>query len=56
MGQTEDYCRRWTAASPAVADKSIDPDQRIVEARALMMWRRRAQWHSDRYGCVLLDD
>ncbi|MHB8879143.1 MAG: hypothetical protein ACYC8T_36045 [Myxococcaceae bacterium] len=53
MGQTEEYCRAWTKASPQVANFTVDYKTKTVEAHAIMMWGARAHYVSDRAGCVL---
>jgi hypothetical protein len=53
MEREEDYCRRWTAASPAVASVRVDYQERVVETAAVMLWGARARFVDARSGCVL---
>ncbi len=53
MEQTEEFCRAWTAASPAVARLRIDAAKKTVESSALMLWGARARFASARAGCIL---
>jgi hypothetical protein len=53
MGQTEDYCRAWTAASPAVTNWSADMNKKTVEATAIYFWGAKAHWVNDQQGCIL---
>jgi hypothetical protein len=52
MGMSEDYCRAFTKASPAVADVRIDTGNKSVETGALMLWGARAR-HDGEFGCIL---
>lgn len=53
MGQTEEYCRAWTKASPDVATFRVDSNAKAVEASALLLWGARARFVDERTGCVL---
>lgn len=53
MEQSEDYCRRWTAADPAVATVRVDSKARAVETAAVLLWGARARFVNEREGCVL---
>lgn len=52
-GMDEDYCRRWTAARPAVTSASVDSENKRVKTRALLFWSQKARYVSERDGCVL---
>ena len=51
--QTEDYCRRWTRASPDIASFRVDRKAKVVESSALLFWGARARFVSERFGCLL---
>jgi hypothetical protein len=53
MEMSEDYCRRWTAASPAVATVTVDYKERSVQTAAALLWGEKARFVSARDGCVL---
>jgi hypothetical protein len=53
MEMSEDYCRRWTAASPAVATVRVDHKERTVQTAAALLWGERARFVNAREGCVL---
>ncbi|HEX5752939.1 MAG TPA: hypothetical protein VFZ09_42440 [Archangium sp.] len=53
MRMSEDYCRRWTAASPAVATVTVDYEERSVQTAAALLWGEKARFVSERDGCVL---
>jgi len=53
MEQTEDFCRAWTKASPAVATVRIDREHKVVESSAGLMWGARAHFVDERFGCLL---
>ncbi len=53
MRMSEDYCRRWTAASPAVATLRVDHEERSVQTAAVLLWGEKARFVSERDGCVL---
>ena len=53
MERSEDYCRRWTAASPAVATVRVDYEERTVQTAAVLLWGERARFVNAREGCVL---
>ncbi|MCY1083048.1 hypothetical protein [Archangium lansingense] len=53
MQMSEEYCRRWTAASPAVATLSVDYKERSVQTAAALLWGEKARFVSERDGCVL---
>ncbi len=53
MQMSEEYCRRWTAASPAVATLTVDHKERGVQTAAVLLWGEKARFVSDRDGCVL---
>ncbi len=53
MEMSEDYCRRWTAASPAVATVRVDYEERTVQTAAALLWGERARFVNAREGCVL---
>ena len=53
MEQDEDFCRKWTKASPAVAKIQIDEGHKSVSASAVTLWGASAHFVSDRVGCVL---
>lgn len=49
----EAFCREWVKASPAVARLTIDPEKKVVETSALLLWGARARFVDARTGCVL---
>lgn len=53
MEMSEEYCRRWTAASPAVATVTVDYKERSVQTAAALLWGEKARFVSERDGCVL---
>lgn len=53
MEQDEAYCRAWVQASPSVARLTIDPEKKVVETSALLLWGARARYVDARAGCVL---
>ncbi|HYO69581.1 MAG TPA: hypothetical protein VEU33_26250 [Archangium sp.] len=53
MQMSEEYCRRWTAASPAVATLTVDDEERSVQTAAALLWGEKARFVSERDGCVL---
>jgi len=53
MEMSEDYCRRWTKASPAVATVHVDYKERTVRTAAALLWGEKARFVSERDGCVL---
>jgi hypothetical protein len=53
MEMSEEYCRRWTAASPAVATLRVDYEKRTVRTAAVLLWGETARFVSERDGCVL---
>lgn len=50
---SEDYCRRWTAASPAVATVKVDYEERSVQTAAALLWGEKARFVNEREGCIL---
>ena len=53
MEMSEDYCRRWTAADPAVATVRVDYEKRTIQTAAALLWGEKARFVSARDGCVL---
>ncbi len=53
IGQTEEFCRNWTRASPEVASFRIDRENKRVESGAVMLWGARARYVDEKRGCVL---
>lgn len=53
MEQSEDFCRQWTRAEPAIAVAHVDRDAKAVHASALSLWDATARFVDDRRGCVL---
>lgn len=53
MEREEAFCRAWVKASPAVARLTIDSEEKVVEASALLLWGARAHYVDARAGCVL---
>ncbi len=53
MRMSEEYCRRWTAASPAVATVEVDYEERSVRTAAVLLWGEKARFVSERDGCIL---
>jgi hypothetical protein len=51
--QTEEHCRAWTKASPAIASVRIDTANKSVESFAVLFWGARARWVNESFGCVL---
>jgi len=48
MGQTKDYCSRWTRQPPNLATYTIDWDRQEVRTQAMMFWGARARFVDDR--------
>ena len=55
MEQTEEYCRAWTKADPAVAAWSADMDAKTVQSAAGLFWGAKAHFIDEKFGCVLDD-
>jgi hypothetical protein len=53
MEMSEDYCKRWTAASPAVATVRVDYQERTVQTAAALLWGEKARFVNAREGCIL---
>lgn len=53
MEQDEAFCRAWVAASPAVAEFTVDTEAKVVKSNALLMWDAKARFVDDRTGCRL---
>lgn len=53
MEQSEDFCQRWTTASPAIATAHVDRENKRVHASALALWDATARFVDERRGCVL---
>jgi hypothetical protein len=53
MEMSEEYCRRWTAASPAVATVRVDYEERTVQTAAALLWGEKARFVNAREGCLL---
>lgn len=53
MEQSEEFCRQWTRAAPAIAVAHVDREARVVHASALALWDATARFVDDRRGCVL---
>jgi len=53
MEQTEDFCRAWTKADPAVATLRVDRTRKKVESSTGLLWGARAHFVDARFGCVL---
>ena len=53
MGRDEEYCSRWTRASPNLKTFHIDRDHKRVQTEAVLFWGARAHFVSPRTGCVL---
>jgi hypothetical protein len=53
LEQSEEFCRAWTRANPAVAGFTVDRAAKTVESSALIFWGAKARFVSDRFGCVL---
>lgn len=51
--QTEEYCRAWTQASPAIARPRIDFAQKRVTTSALILWGASARFVDGQIGCQL---
>jgi hypothetical protein len=53
MNMSQDYCRAFTKADPAVANWTADMSAKTVEASALLFWGAKAHFVDDHVGCVL---
>ena len=53
MGQSDDFCARWTRAAPNLKTFRIDRDKKLVETQAVLVWGARARYLGPRAGCVL---
>ncbi len=53
MGQTEDFCVRFTKQAPDVKTYRIDWDHKSIETQAILFWGARAHLRGPRQGCVL---
>ena len=53
IGQTEEFCERWTRQDPPVATYTVDWDRRAVDSQALLMWGARARYVDAHFGCML---
>lgn len=53
MEREEAYCRAWVAAIPGVASLTIDPEKKVVETSAVLLWGARAHYVDAHNGCVL---
>lgn len=53
MQMSEEYCRRWTAASPAVATVHVDYRDKSVSTAAALLWGAKARFLNERDGCQL---
>jgi len=56
QGRDEDFCRDWVKASPNLATKKVDFDNKTIHTEALQYWSASAQWVDQRHGCVLLEE
>jgi len=54
MHKDEQFCLRFTRASPNLRTVRIDRERREVEAQAVLAWGARARFISQREGCRLL--
>lgn len=50
---SEEFCRAYTKANPAVASWSVDAVQQTVSASALGLWSAQARFIDDQTGCIL---
>jgi hypothetical protein len=53
---SEDFCRAFTKASPAVASWENDKKAKVVTADALGLWSAKAHFVDDDVGCILDQD
>ena len=53
QGRDEDFCRKWVKASPNVAIKKVDYENKVVYAKAFTYWTASAKWIDKKHGCVL---
>lgn len=53
MERDEAFCRAFVKASPAVAQLTIDMENKAVETSAVLLWGARARYVDARAGCVL---
>jgi hypothetical protein len=52
MEQSEAFCQAWLRASPEVASYRVDPENKTVQAYAVLLWGAKARF-VERFGCVL---
>lgn len=52
MGQSDEFCGRWTRANPNLKTWRVDRDKKTVETQAVLYWGARARYVSPREGCV----
>ena len=52
MEMSEEYCRAWIKASPAVTKLNIDFASKSVSTTALMLWGSSARYLDAERGCV----
>ena len=52
MQRDEEFCAEWTRVSPDIARFRVDPDEREVRSRALVVGRARARFVDEQVGCV----
>ena len=53
LEQSDEFCGRWTRASPNVKTFRIDRGARSVEAQAILFWGAKARYAGPRAGCIL---
>jgi hypothetical protein len=51
--QSDEFCRAWTRANPAVAGFTVDRAAKTVTSSALLFWGARARFVGEKFGCVL---
>ena len=53
MGQSEDFCVRFTRANPNVKTVRVDRAGKKVQAQAVVFFGATARYTGPRFGCVL---
>jgi hypothetical protein len=53
MEQTEEYCRAWTKANPALGHFTFDKTSKTVTSSAAVLWSATARYVDDTVGCQL---
>ena len=53
MRQTQEFCTRWTRASPNIKTVRVDWSARTVEAQSVLFFSARAHYVDAHRGCVI---